>query len=236
MKTILEKVSQEKKEDFFKGLKESLINEEKRFIVTANPEIFIASIEDQTIANLLLDHQSEIIADGIGIVKACHKIGLSKVEKITGVDTVSFLLQQANDYHKKIMVLGCTQEVLDLFQDTLKKCYPNIEVGVLINGYVDDKEAALLKNKSIQADVIFVALGVPMQEQLIYRCLHEFNKGIIVGIGGSIDVISGSKKRAPNFFVNHGIEWLYRIGKEPKRIKRFFKNNIRFLNEIRKLK
>ena len=236
MKKILEKVYQDRKQAFFQELSESLIHGEKRFIVTANPEIIMASLDSVRIAAMLLDERTEIIADGIGVVKACHRIGKRSVEKIAGVDVVAHLLEEANRCRKKLMVLGCTQEVPDRFARQIEKHYPQIIVTKLINGYVADKEAALLENRKEQADIVLAALGVPAQELLLYQYLDQFSSGIFIGVGGSIDVLSGTKRRAPDFFVDHGMEWLYRIGKEPKRMKRFLKNNIRFVREVKRLK
>ena len=85
-------------------------------------------------------------------------------------------------------------------------------------------------------DIILVALGMPQQELLIYKHIKEFSKGIFIGVGGSFDVISGMKKRAPEFFVKLNLEWLYRIMSEPKRLKRFWDNNIKFLFVVQKEK
>ena len=83
--------------------------------------------------------------------------------------------------------------------------------------------------KQKEPDIVFAALGMPQQEMLIYKHLKEFSKGIFIGVGGSFDVISGMKKRAPELFVKCNLEWLYRIVSEPKRLKRFWNNNIKFL-------
>ena len=86
-----------------------------------------------------------------------------------------------------------------------------------------------------QPDIVLVALGIPQQEILIYKNYERFEKGIFIGVGGSFDVLSGMKKRAPEFFVKCNLEWLYRIVKEPKRMKRFFVSNIKFIIEVLKL-
>ena len=83
-------------------------------------------------------------------------------------------------------------------------------------------------------DIILVAWGIPAQEKLIYKHLDKFDKGIFVGVGGSFDVISGHKKRAPKIFIKLNLEWLYRIIKEPKRLKRFYDSNVKFLFKVRR--
>lgn len=82
---------------------------------------------------------------------------------------------------------------------------------------------------------MLVALGIPAQELLIAKYYEKFEKGIFVGIGGAFDVLSGMKKRAPKFFVQHNLEWLYRICSEPKRFKRFYQSNVRYISTIKKL-
>ena len=84
-------------------------------------------------------------------------------------------------------------------------------------------------------DIVLVALGMPQQEELIYKYLDKFKKGIFVGVGGSFDVLSGTIKRAPKIFIKLNLEWLYRILKEPKRLKRFYNNNIKFILKIKKI-
>ncbi|MEG0034986.1 MAG: WecB/TagA/CpsF family glycosyltransferase, partial [Bacilli bacterium] len=102
-----------------------------------------------------------------------------------------------------------------------------------INGYTEDKDAVFEEIKKKNSDIVLVALGVPKQEKLIFEHLSKFDKGIFIGIGGSLDVISGSKKRAPKLFIKMNLEWLYRILREPKRIKRFYESNVKFIFRLR---
>ena len=88
--------------------------------------------------------------------------------------------------------------------------------------------------KSKSPDVVLVALGAPKQEKLIYENLRDFHKGIFVGVGGSFDVISGTKKRAPKVFIKLNLEWLYRIAFSPKRWKRFYEGNIKYIIKLKK--
>ena len=86
----------------------------------------------------------------------------------------------------------------------------------------------------IRMCVVLVGLGVPAQEFLIHRHLQDFTKGVLMGVGGSFDVLSGMKRRAPALFVKTNTEWLYRILREPSRLKRFWRSNVKFLGEVRK--
>lgn len=118
----------------------------------------------------------------------------------------------------------------------LKEKYPNAILAGRQDGYVEDKQKVFLEIAKVNPDIVLVALGAPTQEMLIYQNLEHFTKGIFVGVGGSFDVLSGSKKRAPNFFVKMRLEWLYRITTEPKRLKRFAKYNITYGFKILKYK
>ena len=104
------------------------------------------------------------------------------------------------------------------------------------NGYEKDKDKVFLDIVSKKPDIVLVALGIPLQEKLIYKYLDKFEKGIFVGVGGSFDVISGHKKRAPKVFIKLNLEWLYRIMKEPSRLKRFYDSNVKFIFKVRKYK
>lgn len=106
-------------------------------------------------------------------------------------------------------------------KEVLKKNYPNLKLVGAANGYEKDKDNVFEKMARTKPDIVLVALGIPLQEKLIYKHLAKFYKGIFVGVGGSFDVISGHKKRAPKIFIKLNLEWLYRILKEPKRLKDF---------------
>ena len=100
------------------------------------------------------------------------------------------------------------------------------------NGYVNDKQEIFNSITDLKPDGVLVALGIPEQELLIYNNLSKFNKGIFMGVGGSFDVLSGHKKRAPKVFRKLHLEWLYRILKEPNRFNRFFNNNVKYIFKI----
>lgn len=234
MKDFFEKLYKGTKRDFFVELQRRLESEEKTFIVTANPEAFMYGEKDNVVRKLLLDKNTTVVADGIGLVKAAKMLDIDIPERIPGIDIAQQLLQFGSDVKKTIFLFGAKQEVLDAFKREIEKEYPDIDILGMCNGYVKDKNEVFEKIKELEPDIVLVALGMPVQEKLIYESLDKFNKGIFVGVGGSFDVLSGTKKRAPEFFIKHNLEWLYRIAKEPSRIRRFYDNNIKFLFKIKK--
>ena len=236
MKKLFKKIYKKDKESFYKINKKNLKENNKMFIVTANPETFMLSVKDDELNNMLEDNNTILVPDGIGVVKAGRSIGYNINERITGIDISYKLLEYGNDLKKSIYLFGSKQEVLDMMKDVLKRDYPNLKVVGMRNGYGKDKDNEFEEIVKLKPDIILVALGIPAQEKLIYRHLSKFKKGIFMGVGGSFDVISGSKKRAPKFFIKYNLEWLYRIVKEPSRLKRFYNSNIKFLRVVKKYK
>ncbi len=234
MKRFFEKLYKGSKSDFFEQVLTRLKNAERMFIVTANPEAFMFGKKDSEVEALLLDGAVTVVADGIGIVKGGQKIGIHITERIPGVDIAEQLLIWGGELKKKVFFLGSKQEVLDSMCRVCEEKYSGIEVVGAINGYGADKDADFAKIEEAKPDIILVALGIPAQEKLIYKHLSKFDKGIFVGVGGSLDVLSGTKERAPEFFIKNNLEWLYRIAKEPSRIKRFYNSNVKFLLKLKK--
>ena len=236
MKQLFAKLYKNSEESFYEILRQNLNENKKMFIVTANPETFIMSEKDEEMKKLLLDKESILVPDGIGVVKAARLLNYDVKERIAGIDIANKLLELGNISKKTIYLFGAKQEVIDSMKAVLNEKYQDLKLVGSSNGYVQDKDKVFREISKLNPDIILVALGIPIQEKLIYKHLNEFNKGIFVGVGGSFDVISGHKKRAPKIFVKLNLEWLYRIICEPKRIKRFYNNNVKFLLKVRKYK
>lgn len=236
MKELFYKLYKKDKESFYKIIRNNLESNKKTFIVTANPETFMTSINDSKLKQLLIDEQTTVVPDGVGIVKAGKKIGCNIKERITGIDIAYKLLEYGNDLDKTIYLFGAKEEVIVSMKKVLSNQYPNLKIVGTSNGYIEDKDKVFNNIVKLEPDIVLVALGIPLQEKLIYEYLDKFKKGIFVGVGGSFDVISGHKKRAPEILIKLDLEWLYRIIKEPKRLKRFYNSNIKFIMNIRKYK
>ena len=236
MKELFDKLYNKSEESFYEILEKNLSQNKKTFIVTANPETFMMSEKDEEMRKLLLDNDTFLVPDGIGIVKAARMINYDVKERITGIDIANELLKLGNKQKKSIYLFGAKQEVIDSMEKVLKESYPNLNLVGMSNGYEKDKDKIFEKIVKTKPDIVLVALGIPLQEKLIYKHLDKFDKGIFVGVGGSFDVISGHKKRAPKIFIKLNLECLYRILKEPKRLKRFYDSNVKFIFKVRRQK
>ena len=222
-------------QSYFERAEKAMLSGERLFTVTANPEIIMHADRDPQIKKLLLSKEAEVIPDGISVVKAMNTLGIKASERITGVDLAAHLLKAAGESGKSVYLLGANEEVVAALAGKLTAEYPDMTVNYH-NGYDGDKDAIFHEIAALEPDLVLVGLGVPAQELLIYRHLPKFAKGVLVGVGGSFDVLSGSKKRAPQFFVKTNTEWLYRIAKEPQRLGRFWNNNVKFMQEVRKVR
>ncbi|MEG0823759.1 MAG: WecB/TagA/CpsF family glycosyltransferase [Erysipelotrichaceae bacterium] len=235
MRKLFDKLFKKSETELFNELTSRMKEDKLTMIITANPESFMKSQSDEVISDAMLDERTIVTPDGEGIVKAAKMLSYELWGKIAGVDTVAYLLKELNEQHKSLYIYGSAQSVLDNFENVLKRDYPNIKIAGLKNGYDNDSEVVFKDMVEQSSDVVLVALGVPRQEKLIYEHLNDFNKGIFVGVGGSIDVLSGTKKRAPKLFIKLKLEWVYRLAKEPKRIKRFYDSNVKFIFNIKKM-
>ena len=236
MKKLFEKMYKKEEKEFNKIIHNNLVKNKKMFIVTANPETMMKSETDTELNKLLNDKDTILVPDGIGVVKASKTLGYDIKERITGIDIANTLLDYGNELKKTIYLFGSKQEVIDSMKGVLKEKYPNLKLVGSSNGYVQDKDKVFEEMSKLKPDIVLVALGIPVQEKLIYKHLSLFDKGIFVGVGGSFDVISGHKKRAPKLFIKLNLEWLYRIICEPKRLKRFYDSNIKFMFKVKKMK
>jgi len=222
------------KKECYKFLEEKLKNKEKTFVITANPETYMLSTVDSEMNEILYNKNNLVVPDGIAIVKTAKYLKNEMTERIPGIDIAEHLLELANENKYKVYLFGASVEVIEKMENIINSNYPNIKLVGASNGYIKDKDSVMEYIKTTNPDIIMLALGIPLQEKLINKHIKDFKKGIFIGVGGSFDVISGTKKRAPKIFIDSNSEWLYRIICEPKRIKRFLKYNTKFIYKILK--
>jgi len=236
MREYIEKIFNGTQKEYFEYISNRLRNNEKTFIITVNPETIRYAREEKKVDEMLRDSNNSLVPDGVSIVKAGKMLNLDFKERITGIDIMKYLLEEGNRQAKSVYFFGAKPEIVEQLAKRVEEEYKNIKVLGYSDGYMEDKDGEFQKIVKLKPDLCFVALGIPKQEMLIYDNLNKFDKGIFVGVGGSFDVLSGSKKRAPKIFIKTNTEWLYRIVKEPFRIKRFWNSNVKFLFDVSKEK
>lgn len=197
-----------------------IVEERRTFIVTANPEIVMETEKDYDYKSYVLN-ADYVVPDGNGILWAANFLKEPLFERIAGYDLMVKLLQLSNIRGWKVFLLGGREDVNLKAAQAIEKDYPGIKLVGRHHGFFDWNEDKLQREIQMsQPDIILVALGVPKQEKWIAENLSYFSKGIFIGVGGSIDVLAGEVKRAPEIWIKLRLEWLYRLLKQPTRWRR----------------
>ena len=191
----------------------------KSFIVAINPEKIMKAQEDREIKSLL-NQATYQIPDGIGVILA-SKLKKGRIrERVTGIDMMLKLCKEATNNGKRIFLYGAKPGIADEAKAKLEEMFPGILIVGTLNGYEKNEEVIERTINDSGAEIVFVALGSPAQENWIIAHKEKLNPSVYQGVGGSFDVISGRLNRAPAVFQKFGLEWLYRLLKEPWRWKR----------------
>lgn len=210
------------KKELIENIFQDYLNNEKLFIVNINPEIVVHNFKNKEIKEKF-NNQKYQIPDGNGIVWASKKRKGSIKERIAGIDLMNEICQKSQAYNSKVYLYGSIQKNIEMAKIELEKTYPNIKIVGIKNGYCEENDV-LEDIKQKKPDIIFVGLGSPRQERFIINHIEELESAkIMMPVGGSFDIISKAKKRAPKFFIKYKLEWLYRLIKEPKRLFRQIK-------------
>lgn len=184
---------------------------EKYYVVTPNPEILVIANKNKNYKNVL-NSAKLALPDGIGIVIAGKILRKGFKERITGTDLLEKLCKEVAKKPITIGFLGAGPGVAFKTAECLRKKYPGLKVALAQEEWNE--------GFSKQIDILFVAFGSPKQELWIAQNLEKLPVNVAVGVGGAFDFISGEVKRAPRLIRKIGLEWLYRLIKQPWRIRR----------------
>lgn len=195
---------------------------DSEYAVTPNAEIAILCRKDAELKRAV-DGASLILPDGIGIIYASRITGERIERKLAGVDFGEMLLKRLTDQDMSLYLLGAKPGVAEKAAENIRKRYPNICISGLHDGYFTDDSAITEEINSLSPDLLMVCLGAPKQEYWMSRYAGKLNTGLMIGLGGALDVYAGTARRAPKAWIDLGLEWLYRLIKEPKRIKRMIR-------------
>lgn len=204
------------------GKVKSFLQEDRAHtIYTPNAEIMMAAQRDPYLKKIL-GQADLLVADGAGVVLASRILGSDLPEKVAGFDLVKNTLLNAEKNRIKFFLFGGKPGVAEAASENILKSYPGVEIVGYRDGYFSKEEGSgIIKQvNSSDADVLLVALGAPKQEKWIHEHKDKLNVKVCIGVGGTLDVFAGKANLAPEFFRKNGLEWLYRLYKEPWRYKR----------------
>lgn len=198
---------------------EFLCSQQPHLIVTPNPEIIVAAQKDKELAEVI-NSASLCLPDGISMVVVSKILGTPLKERVAGIDLMLKITENSARDGCKIFLLGSAPGVAEEAAGNLVKKYPGINIIGTHHGYFNHDLEVIKKIKETKPDILFVGLGAKRQEKWCNRHLKELGVPVCMVIGGSLDVISGRKKRAPKWIRKLYVEWLYRLFTEPDRWKR----------------
>lgn len=199
-----------------------LQQEGAHYVVTPNPEI-VEICRENPAANQVINGADLVLPDGIGVIKGAALLGTPLKERTPGIEFASHLMERMAVEGKSLYLLGAKPGIADLAAEKLREKYPGLRIAGTHDGYFQEDAPIVEAIRASGADVVFVCLGAPKQEFWMSKYGAETGARLLCGLGGSLDVFAGTVERAPKFWCDHGLEWFYRLCKEPKRIGRMMK-------------
>ncbi|WHH60705.1 WecB/TagA/CpsF family glycosyltransferase [Petroclostridium sp. X23] len=204
-------------EKIWRFLKEDKLH----MVFTPNSEMIMVAMNDPKLQEVL-NAANLKTADGIGVVHASKILGKPLKERVAGFDLAKRIVEKLPQTGHSLYLLGGAPGIAETAKQNLEKQYTGIKIVGLHDGYFDvqEEQRIIREINTLKPDIVFVCLGMSKQEKWIYDHRNELKTKLCMGIGGSLDVFAGKAQRAPDIFIKFGLEWFYRLIKEPWRYKR----------------
>ncbi len=198
-------------------------------VVTINPEIISAAEKNKELSEIIQSSEL-VVADSSGIKTALKLKGINQ-EQIPGIELSYALVNECAKRGYNVALIGSTDYVIKSASDKLKAEFKDLKLCYIHDGFFncEEEEIIISKLKETNPQLILVALGSPKQDLFIKKCKEVIKNAVFIGVGGTFDVWAGVVDRAPEIFRKIGAEWIYRIYKQPYRIKRIYKTLPLFL-------
>jgi N-acetylglucosaminyldiphosphoundecaprenol N-acetyl-beta-D-mannosaminyltransferase len=193
-------------------------------VVTLNPEMIMQARRQPELSRAIR-HSGLILPDGAGVVWACRRLGVAVPERIAGVDFLGDLADMAREHNWPVFLLGAGTGVAQAAAKALERDHPGLRVGGTLEGSARSDEAAAIcaRVRESGAQVLAVAFGVPKQELWLSRHLGQSGAHVGIGVGGSLDYLAGRVPRAPMMLRRLGLEWTFRLARQPWRLPRMLR-------------
>ena len=192
------------------------------YVVTPNPEIVEACRADAE-AMAAVNGADLVLPDGIGVIYGAKMLKTPLKERVPGIEFGTAMLDYCAKSGKPVFFLGAKPGVAEQAAENLKKRFDGLIVAGTKDGYFKDDAAAAAAIRESGAEMALICLGAPKQEKFMAKYGAATGAILLLGLGGSLDVFAGVAQRAPEFYVNHNLEWFYRLIKNPSRIGRMMK-------------
>ena len=209
-------------EEALDAAKALLQGEHAARVVTPNAEIAYEALHDENMRTLL-NSAELMLPDGAGVVLASKILKTPLKQKVAGVDFADGLLGVLETTGQSLYLLGSKPGIGELAAQKMMQKHPRLRIAGIADGYFQDEAPVIDKINASGADVLFVCLGAPKQEQFMARHQKTLHVKLMAGLGGSLDSFAGTVKRAPKWMIRLNLEWLYRLIKEPKRFGRMLR-------------
>lgn len=168
-------------------------------------------------------HADLVFADGIGVIYGAKLLGTPLKGRVPGIELAQNLMQRMAENGKTLFLLGAKPGVAEEAARRLTAAYPGLKIAGTHDGYFKEDEPVTAEIRESGADVVFVCLGAPKQELWMRKNGEATGAHLLLGLGGCLDVFSGTVQRAPKVFQRLGMEWFYRLVKNPSRAGRMMK-------------
>ena len=187
-------------------------------IATANAEMIMNATRDEELFEILRAADL-VVPDGAGTVWAAHHLGYEMPERVAGYDLSQELLRRAPQKNRRVFFFGSAPGVAEKAKQKAEELYPGISVVGVRNGYFSSEEEPeiIREIREARPDLLLVALGVPKQEKWLNKHKEELDVPVSIGVGGTLDVMAGTMRRAPVWMQKAKLEWLFRGLLQPKR-------------------
>jgi N-acetylglucosaminyldiphosphoundecaprenol N-acetyl-beta-D-mannosaminyltransferase len=188
-------------------------------IVTCDAYSCVVAWKDEEFASILRSAHL-VTPDGMGVVLGAKMLGIPVKGRVAGADIVNALFPIAEKRGWKFFFLGGRMGVAEEARQKVKGLYPYIQIVGCHHGYFKDEEKIVNMIRESGADILLVGMGIPLQEKFIWRNREKLGVKVAIGVGGTLDVLSGRVKRAPRLLRQLGLEWLYRLVCQPSKIEK----------------
>ena len=200
-----------------------LLGEDRfHYVVTPNPEFILAAERDPEFLRVL-NGADLVLADGVGVLYSSKILGTPLKGRVPGIEFAEDMLACLNQMGGRLYLLGAKPGVAQEAGRSILERYPDITLCGTHDGYFKDEQAVLLEVAAARPDLLFVCLGAPKQEKWMARWGKHTGARLAIGLGGALDVMAGEVERAPESWRKLGLEWAYRLKKEPQRAGRMAK-------------